>query len=155
MTHRRDELVPVPRHGSALPYSNRTGQVRGGATRKPSASDGLRRRRRHVGQCRRWRFALCGHELASKGQRAGRCHRLILSAASAAHSDCADDRPFAAQRDATGEDHNPSMIGIMDAIELLAGLGVFREIGGRDIERARRKGLVDRDLPIQASSMRT
>lgn len=72
--------------------------------------------------------------------------RLILLAATPAHSYRPDDQAVAAQRDAASEDHDPAMVRVLDAVELLAGLSIFGQVLGSDVEGARRKGLVDRDV---------
>jgi hypothetical protein len=70
------------------------------------------------------------------GGSAGCRDLLILAAAAAADADGADDLPVAPQGDAASEDHDPSMIGVLDSVELLARLAVLGELRGRNVECA-------------------
>ena len=65
---------------------------------------------------------------------------------SSADADGADDLAVALERDATGEDHHPTVVGGVDAVELLTGLGEVAEVCGGCVERAGREGFVDRDV---------
>src|SRR6185436_18415231 len=72
--------------------------------------------------------------------------RRVLVAVAAADADRADDLAVALERDAAGEDDHPSLVGLLDAVELASGLGLLGEVRRRQIERARRVRLVDRDV---------
>jgi hypothetical protein len=72
----------------------------------------------------------------------GQSNGIIVSAAAAAHSNRADDRSVAPQRDAASEDHHTPVVGNMNSKKLLARLAVCGELGGRDIECARGNALL-------------
>jgi hypothetical protein len=83
---------------------------------------------------------------SSKSQRAGFGDCLVLFARSAADADAADNLVATLQRNASREDHDSTVIGRVNPEELTAGLAVFREILGRNVEGAGGPGLVDRDV---------
>src|SRR6185312_7954442 len=80
----------------------------------------------------------------SAGARFG--DRMILFARAATHADGPDDLAGALERHATGKDHHAPLVGGVDAEELASGLRELREVLRRDIERARCKGFLDRDI---------
>jgi hypothetical protein len=80
---------------------------------------------------------------------------LILAAAATADADGADDLTVAPQGDAASEDHDPPMIGVLDSVELPARLAVLGELGGRNVECARRERLVDGDVDAASTELRT
>src|SRR6202008_1735960 len=75
---------------------------------------------------------------------AGGGDRGILTAASAAHANGADDRSAAPQRQTAGEDHAPPVARSVNSEERLARLTAFGELRRRNVEGAR--GLVDRKV---------
>jgi hypothetical protein len=77
---------------------------------------------------------------------AGSGDRLVLIAVAATDPDCTDDRSTAPQWNAAGEDHHASVIGCVDAKELLAWLAVFGGLRSLGIERPRGERLIDRDI---------
>src|SRR5581483_8795381 len=72
--------------------------------------------------------------------------RMVLFAEPAADANGPDDFPAAFERHSAGKDHDLSVVGGMDAEELLAGLRVFSQSFGFDIEGARGEGLLLSDV---------
>src|SRR5450755_4432869 len=71
---------------------------------------------------------------------------MVLIARAAADADGADDLSIAFQWNATCEDHDSAIIGGVNAEELSAGLRMYSEVFGRDVEGARRVGLLLRNI---------
>jgi hypothetical protein len=71
---------------------------------------------------------------------------VILLPGTAADADGAHYFPFALQRDSTGENHHPAMIGNVNPEELAARLGMLGEVLRRDIESAGSERLIDRNV---------
>src|ERR1700722_5478905 len=72
--------------------------------------------------------------------------RLVLLARTSADADGAHDLPVAPEWNSACEDHHAPIVGGVDAEELTAGLGKFREVLGADVEGACRERLFDRDI---------
>ena len=71
---------------------------------------------------------------------------MVLFARASADADGADDFARALERDAAGEDHDFTIVGGVDAEELVAGLAVFGKVFGGDIEGAGGPGFFDGDV---------
>jgi hypothetical protein len=71
---------------------------------------------------------------------------LVLGPGPATDPDGADDHAVAGHRDAAGEDHDAPVVGGVDAVELLGGLRVFREVLGGQVEGPGGESLVDGDV---------
>lgn len=77
---------------------------------------------------------------------AGFGYGFVLLACAAGDADRADDFAVLKDRAATGEDHHPTAVRLLDAEELASGLGEVGEAGGGDVEGARGPGFVDGDV---------
>ena len=71
---------------------------------------------------------------------------MVVFADAAGDADGADDFAVLFDGDAAGEDHDLAVVGGVDAEELVAGLGVFAEVFGGDVEGAGGPGLFDGDI---------
>jgi hypothetical protein len=71
---------------------------------------------------------------------------LILFARAPTHADGPNNLTTLLERNATREDHHAAVIRNMNPKELFLGLTEFRKFFGRDVKRARRPGLIDRDV---------
>jgi hypothetical protein len=94
--------------------------------------------RMRLHDCRRYDRLKC----ISRGLR----HSLILLSRSAAYTDRANDFSAALQGNATGKDHDSTVIRDMNAEKLPARLRMLGEIFGRNIEGAGGKCFIDRDV---------
>src|SRR5665213_1298471 len=95
----------------------------------------------------RTNVCLCTERNVSlEGSCAGFGDCLVLFAGAAADAEAADDFAVLLEGDAACEDHHLAAVGGVDAEELVAGLGVFAECLGFDVEGARGPGLLDGDV---------
>src|ERR1700678_619955 len=81
-----------------------------------------------------------------EGLRPGFRNRLILFSHTATAADGADNVIALLERNAAGENHDPSMIGGVNPEELVARLGKLGKLLGWNVESPRGPGFVDGDI---------